>query len=154
MKLLQYENCDIPDENIHRYTFIVNELHMLMCNDSTIHNNFMTHIYQESVNWILKRAMLRYKVHLTHHFSVLVTNDHLLCVLSYVDQQSWIEFPGHTPYHMLLHLHQIGMNNLYQLWYNIPQLNDKFRGMNNNNNPAFRFTISDEDLNDYAKLCY
>lgn len=55
-----------------------------------------------------------------------------------------------------MHLHQIGINNLYQLWYNIPQLNDKLRGIGNNNNNTLvlGYTILDEDLNDYARLCH
>ena len=90
------------------------------------------------------------KRHALKDYTAFLADENLTHVIYYMQQQSWVENLGHQTCDMLWSCYKIGINNLFQLWYKLPMINESFARQE----ATQGYILSSEIINLYSTTCH
>ena len=142
-------NVNTPDDFIRQYPYILGQMRALVEPDF-IHDFFVEHIYNDALEWVMGCMVIENTTHAYTDYTALSPDKNFTHAIYYMQQQSWAENPGHQTYAMLWSCHEIGVNNLYQLWRQLPTINELYAS----NVATQGCILSPEIINLYSTTCH
>jgi hypothetical protein len=147
--LLQQIHVNTPDDFIRQFPYVLGQMKVLV-KPGFIHDFYVEHIYQDALAWVMGQAVIANELHTHTDYTTLSSDENFTHAIYYVQKQSWTENPGHQTYGMLWSCHKIGINNLFQLWYQLPMINKSYA----NYVATQGYILSPEIINLYATTCH